>query len=72
MTPLRKFLTKERHLKFPYLGFYLRLPLIDIGTHVMTERLEMYTYDYIAIRIKVWRWESTFRLYEPGEKRYKS
>ena len=72
MNKIWKWLNKQRHFNWPYLGFYLRIPLIDIGTHIMTQRFEMDTFDYVALRIRVWRWEWMFRLYQPNKERFAS
>lgn len=68
-TGIKQFLTKERHLKLPYLDFYLRVPLLQIRADLFYERYERFTYEYIGLYVSFWKWDFTFRLYEPGEKR---
>lgn len=65
----KAFLTKERHLKLPYLDFYLRIPLLTIRTDLWHEAVERMTYDYIGVYIKFYKWEWKFKLYQPDFKR---
>lgn len=64
---------KLPRIKFykPYFELYLRLPLIDIHTDVMSERFESNIFVYISLFVKVWKWEWKFRLYKPGYDRTK-
>lgn len=71
MSKFKEFMLKERHIKFPYLDLYINTPLLAIRTELMNEAYERYTYEYIGVYIKLWKWDTRFRLYEPGESRRK-
>lgn len=47
----------------PYIDFYLRIPLITIHTRVMKEAMERMTFDYLRIRVTLWKWEFSFDTY---------
>lgn len=55
----------KRRFNWPYLDFRLRIPFVAIETHVMTERFDMNTREYIGLRVEVWKWNTQFRLYSP-------
>lgn len=47
----------------PILDFWLRIPLIEIRTGLMSERMEVDTREYCYVDIKIYKWQFRFRLY---------
>lgn len=58
----------KRRFNWPFLEFYLAIPFIRIQTAVMREPHDMYAYEYIGMRVEIWKWKWQFRLYRPGRK----
>jgi len=56
---------KKRKFKLPYLSFELDLPYIHIYTDVMCYHVFDNRYDIIGVKIEIFRWRFSFRLYSP-------
>lgn len=47
----------------PSIEFYLKIPLISIQTRVMREAVERMSFDYLRIRVMIYKWEFSFDTY---------
>ena len=50
----------------PYLDFVVDVGFAHIRTVLMRQSYERYTYDYISIQWKLFKWNGKFGLYRPG------
>jgi hypothetical protein len=57
-------------MTLPYLEIYVRLPLLTVQTELLTERCDSAQFHYICLRVRLWKWETFFRLYRPRRGHY--
>ena len=55
----------------PYLYLDIRLPFIRIYTNIMSKSIDCYTYEYISLSVEIFKYNFSFMLYEPGNRRKK-
>lgn len=58
-----------RNWVLPILHFELELPFIHISTAVMNRVYETDVFQYIVMRVKIYKWGFEFELYDTGRRR---
>ena len=53
-----------RHKFWPYLMLNIELPFFRVNTTVNYENMNMMVHEYVSLYIKVWKYETYFRLYQ--------
>ena len=56
--------------RLPLLELYIRLPFLEIQTVLMSYCLEMAVVDYVRFRIKIWKYEVRWGLFDTKKKFY--
>ena len=53
-------------LHLPYLHLYLNIPFFSMETQVLRRAYDRDSFDYIRLRVMLWKWHWSFALYQPG------
>jgi hypothetical protein len=56
---------KLRDRVLPYLGLYIDIPLLAVKTVLFRQSFEMFTYEWVRLQIRIWKWSFEFNLYSP-------
>jgi len=63
---------KRNFFSRPLLEIYINIPFLLVRTSIAREAVEMYITEYLYIQVKIFKWETKFRLYQTGLRRNKN
>lgn len=56
---------KLPRLRLPYLELHIAVPFFSASTQIMQYAFDRDIYIYIALKVRLFKWQQTFRLYRP-------